>query len=91
MAEGEVYFKAYLAAQSGAGDVAAAEEGKCDTHGFTELILASGQGLQLVLAKAAGIANCAVEFRAECEARGEVVLPGDVRRCRHGRVWFVRR
>ena len=72
--ERKVYFKAYLAAYSGTGNVAATEDGERDTHAVVELIYASGKGLQLIFAQAAGISDGAIEFCAEREVRGEVVL-----------------
>ena len=77
MAEREIYFKADLTANRGAGDVSAAEDCERDSHAIVELVLTTCEALDLVFAEALVISHGAVGLNAEGDTRIEVVQQGD--------------
>lgn len=77
VAKWKVDFEANLPADPWACNVASAQEGEGDGHTAVELVPASGKALELVLAQAALVRDRAVSFRAEGNARVDVVGQGE--------------
>jgi hypothetical protein len=65
VAEGYIDFEADLSADSGAGDVAAAEKGEGNGDARIQLVLAASEALQLILAEAFVIGNGTVCLNAQ--------------------------
>ena len=73
MAQGEVYLKANLTADSWAGDVGAAEKSEGESHAAVELVLATGKALKLVFTEAIVVIDSAIGLNAERDTRVEVM------------------
>lgn len=73
----EVGFEANLAADSGAGDMTATQQGESHGEALGELVPSPGQTLELVFPEALVVGNGAIQFRAKGDAGAEVVLQGE--------------
>jgi len=73
----EVGFEANLAADSGAGDMTATQQGESHGEALGELVPSPGQTLELVFPEALVVGNGTVQFRAKSDAGAEVVLQGE--------------